>query len=675
MIQVLDDHTIDKIAAGEVVEKPASVVKELVENAIDAKAGSITVEISGGGIDFIRVTDDGIGISSEEVPTAFLRHATSKIVSDEDLKFIQTLGFRGEALASIAAVSCVEMITAKKGALTGTRIYIEGSKTLELEEVGAPQGTTIKVSNLFFNTPVRKKFLKSAQTEAATIIELMQQMALSRPDLSFHLIVNKQSKFHTTGNNDLKEVIYKIYGRSTTSCLIPIHIEQNDIMIEGYLGKPEVNHGNRNYENYFVNRRYVKSKYITNGIEEGYKAYMMLHRFPFCVLNIQIDSENVDVNVHPTKMQVRFSNNEIITSILISSIQKALKQEELIPQIIESDERMESKPQKAPEPFEKERIREIHLVSHNPIAPDELKTDSIKTDSKQIINSKSHTMNPDEEIAANKRFESIVFFEQEESPENANNNFSTEVLNQTANNNLKDVSDQNAPIEEKKQESILSESVIPDFIIENATQSRFLDDALLSGNEGRHFTIIGQIFKTYWLIEMNDKLYFLDQHAAHEKIKYEEFMNHFKCKTLNSQNIVPPLVLSLTPTEMEVFRNHKDIFDNFNFSAEEFGGNEVAIRAIPLDFYGYEIKDIFEAILKECSTINKADSLPIIEEKIATMACKAAVKGNMSLSMRSAEELMSKLMSLNNPYHCPHGRPTLISMSKYEIEKKFKRIL
>ena len=405
MIQVLDDQTIDKIAAGEVVEKPASVVKELVENAIDAKASAITVEINGGGIDFIRVTDDGIGISPEEVPTAFLRHATSKIVSDEDLKFIQTLGFRGEALASIAAVSCVEMITTKKGALTGTRIYIEGSKTLELEEVGAPQGTTIKVSNLFFNTPVRKKFLKSAQTEAAAIIELMQQMALSRPDLSFHLIVNKQNKFHTTGNNDLKEVIYKIYGRNSANCLIPLHIEQNDILIEGYLGKPEINHGNRNYENYFVNRRYVKSKYITNGIEEGYKAYMMLHRFPFCVLNIRIDSENVDVNVHPTKMQVRFSNNEIITSLLNSSIHHALSQEELIPQIQETDESKNDRREMIPEPFEKERIKEINAAKSNPVLQDDLKEAEDATKSNPFFADSINSVTKSDEEITNKRFE------------------------------------------------------------------------------------------------------------------------------------------------------------------------------------------------------------------------------------------------------------------------------
>lgn len=646
MIQVLDDQTIDKIAAGEVVEKPASVVKELVENAIDAKASAITVEINGGGIDFIRVTDDGIGISPEEVPTAFLRHATSKIVSDEDLKFIQTLGFRGEALASIAAVSCVEMITTKKGALTGTRIYIEGSKTLELEEVGAPQGTTIKVSNLFFNTPVRKKFLKSAQTEAAAIIELMQQMALSRPDLSFHLIVNKQNKFHTTGNNDLKEVIYKIYGRNSANCLIPLHIEQNDILIEGYLGKPEINHGNRNYENYFVNRRYVKSKYITNGIEEGYKAYMMLHRFPFCVLNIRIDSENVDVNVHPTKMQVRFSNTEIITSLLNSSIHHALSQEELIPQIQETDESKNDRVEMIPEPFEKERIKEINAAKSNPVLQDDLKEAEDATKSNPFFTDSINPITKPDEGITNKRFESIVFFDREKILENVNN-----------------------------EDSIPSEPAVEGFMIENATQSRFLDDALLLSKNRKQFTIIGQIFKTYWLIEMNDTLYFLDQHAAHEKIKYEEFMNHFKQKKLNSQNIMPPLIISLTPTEMEVFREHKDIFEDFNFQAEEFGGNEVAIRAVPLDFYGYEIKDIFEAILKECLTINHADSLTLIEERIATMACKAAVKGNMSFTLEAAEELMDKLMKLENPYHCPHGRPTLISMSRYEIEKKFKRIL
>lgn len=646
MIQLLDDKTIDKIAAGEVVEKPASVVKELVENAIDAKAKSITVEIKGGGIDFIRVTDDGCGIQANEVPTAFCRHATSKIVSAEDLNFIETLGFRGEALASISAVSCVEMITAVKDSLTGTRIYIEGSVTKEIEEVGAPQGTTIKISNLFYNTPARKKFLKSASTEASYIVEMMQHMALSRPDLSFKMLVNNQIKFHTSGNNDLKEVIYKIYGRETANCLVPIQINENGIQIEGYLGKPEINRGNRNCENYYVNRRYVKSKPISYGIEEGYKAYMMMHRFPFCVLHIMVDTETVDVNVHPTKMQVRLSNNESMTELLIKSIHTALKQEELIPDIKLVKDPEEEKIKASPEPFEKQRIKQEASAAETMFAIKEY-----------IPSQPVHDEKNDYKGYSNQ----IIFDDSFDTPEAKESTIVSESMNNTDNSTL---------YEEKK-----AEPEFPDLIIEKAEQTRFVESAILQEKNITKYQVLGQVFDTYWLVSMNDTLYFMDQHAAHEKIKYEEFIAKFKNKEILSQNLIPPCIVSLQPSEMEIYLSNQEVFRNLSFEIDEFGGSELAIRAVPLDFYGYQIHDIFYAIIEELSTVNNANSITIIEERIATMACKAAVKGNTAMTKEEAEELITKLMTLDQPYHCPHGRPTMVAMSKYEIEKKFKRIV
>lgn len=678
MIQLLDDKTIDKIAAGEVVEKPASVVKELVENAIDAKAKSITVEIKGGGIDFIRVTDDGCGIQANEVPTAFCRHATSKIVSAEDLNFIETLGFRGEALASISAVSCVEMITAVKDSLTGTRIYIEGSVTKEIEEVGAPQGTTIKISNLFYNTPARKKFLKSASTEASYIVEMMQHMALSRPDLSFKMLVNNQIKFHTSGNNDLKEVIYKIYGRETANCLVPIQINENGIQIEGYLGKPEINRGNRNCENYYVNRRYVKSKPISYGIEEGYKAYMMMHRFPFCVLHIMVDTETVDVNVHPTKMQVRLSNNESMTELLIKSIHTALKQEELIPDIKLVKEPEVEKIKAAPEPFEKQRIKQETSAAETMSAIKEY-----------IPSQPVHGENNDYKGYSNQ----IIFDDSLDTSELKETPIASESMDNTDNSTLSssiniDFSDEeskpvasfddeagfpitaNTSYEEKK-----AEPEFPDLIIEKAEQTRFVESAILQEKNITKYQVLGQVFDTYWLVSMNDTLYFMDQHAAHEKIKYEEFISKFKNKEILSQNLIPPCIVSLQPSEMEIYLSNQEVFRNLSFEIDEFGGSELAIRAVPLDFYGYQIHDIFYAIIEELSTVNNANSITIIEERIATMACKAAVKGNTAMTKEEAEELITKLMTLDQPYHCPHGRPTMVAMSKYEIEKKFKRIV
>lgn len=659
-IRLLDNQTIDKIAAGEVVEKPASVVKELVENSIDAGAKAITVEIKGGGIDLIRITDDGCGISVDELPKAFLRHATSKIQSDADLFYLQTLGFRGEALASIAAVSKVEMITKTKDSLTGTRITIEGGIQGEFEEIGAPDGTTILVRNLFYNTPARKKFLKSATTEGSYIMELMQHMALSMPSLSFKFVMNNAVKFHTSGNGDLKEVIYRIYGRDATKALIPVNVNQDGILIEGYLGKPELSRANRAFENYFVNRRYVRSPFIAKGIEEGYKGFMMQHQFPFCVLHINVDTTALDVNVHPTKMQVRMSNQEQLVLCLSEHIKACLSGKEMIPEAKLSTEEEVKEQLPVPEPFEKERLRALKEQETLKNVEKEvfLCPDSVKKDVKQ--NQPEHF------------FKREIFFEKEESDfiqeavtEKEESDFIHEAVTE------KEKSDFAQEILTEKEESVFTQELI----IEKPEQMSLFEQPLLTKEKRNEFRVLGQAFKTYWLIEYDEKLYFLDQHAAHEKVKYEEFIEKYKKHEMVSQNLAPSIVVTMSPTDALVYEQYKDVIRGFGFEIDSFGGAELMIRSVPMDLYGADAKEMLLAILEELATAHSADKIDFIENRIATQACKAAVKGNHAMSFEEVSALLDQLLTLENPYQCPHGRPTMFSMTKYEIEKKFKRIL
>lgn len=642
-IKLLDNQTIDKIAAGEVVEKPASVVKELVENAIDAGAKTITVEIKGGGIDLIRITDDGCGIPAKELSKAFLRHATSKINSDSDLFYLQTLGFRGEALASIAAVSQVEMITKTSNALTGTRIFVEGGEEKEIEEVGAPCGTTILVRNLFYNTPARKKFLKSAITEGSYIIELMQHMALSMPSMSFKLVVNNNVKFHTSGNADLKEVIYRIYGRDTINSLIPFNLEQNGISINGYLGKPELSRANRAFENYFVNKRYVRSDFISKAIEEGYKGFMMQHQFPFCVLHINIESTSLDVNVHPTKMQVRISNREELVRCLIDGIHNSLTGKEMIPEVKLVKEEVKATKIHTPEPFETQRLNEWKKESSLENSVPEIKENPSFENEHSIDDLQKH----------NKK--ELFFSDTDDNSETV----------------ISDVTEEKVGLEVLKPQSPFTKNII----IDKTEQLDLFENSLLTEKKRRNFNVLGQIFKTYWLIEFEDKLYVMDQHAAHEKVKYETFIKKYHDKEILSQNLSPAIVVTLSPSESGIYEEHKAIFMKFGFEIDSFGGNELMIRAIPLDLYGADPKEMFLAILEELNQFHYTNKIDIIEERIATMACKAAVKGNNFMTFQEISALLDQLLTLENPYHCPHGRPTMFSMSKYEIEKKFKRIV
>ena len=684
MIRVLDEETINKIAAGEVVEKPLNVVKELVENAIDAGSSMITVEIKGGGIDYIRVTDNGKGIPKNEVKTAFLRHATSKIATDEDLHYIRTLGFRGEALASIAAVSMVEMCTKTEEDIVGVRIVIEGGEVKEFEEVGAPIGTTIVVRNLFYNVPPRKKFLKSPAAEGAAIAETMQHMALSMPGLSFKFVQNGSVKFMTNGNGNLKEVIYRIYGKNTSDEVIPVMVEQDGIKVEGYIGRPSIARSNRNDENYYINSRYVKSKEISKGLEEGYKAFLMMHRFPFCVLHFSMDTTALDVNIHPNKMQVRMENPEIVVHLLSDHIHDALLEKDLIPQVKLVEETEKKEPVKAPEPFEVKRI-ENEKVSSSPVFADSTGTGTKEPE--KNAESVRNTELPDNETQTGRNTESShkntdIDTEKKSSgikPEE--HFFQKQIL-------FNDEEGAEVPVTfDSKVTGTLEEKVTGTLtpkvtgtqagtvIVEKPEQFTLYDPEFFAKESKEEFEVIGQIFDTYWLITLGNKLFFMDQHAAHEKIKYEEFMKKFKEGNLESQNLMPPCILTLKPSEYVLFDHNREAFANLMFEIDDFGQDAIAIRAIPTDLFGYSCEELFMDILEELAGVYSTKSLTTVEERIATRACKAAIKGNTPLTKETAKQLIEMLFTLENPYQCPHGRPTLFSMSEYELEKKFKRIV
>ena len=615
-IAILNQETIDKIAAGEVVERPCSVVKELVENAIDAGSTAITVEIKEGGISFIRITDNGCGIERDQVAVAFYRHSTSKIRSAEDLLTVKSLGFRGEALSSISAVARVELITKTYDELTGTRYVIEGSKELSNEEIGAPDGTTFIVKDLFYNVPARRKFLKTAQTEGSYISDMVEKLALSHPDISFKFINNNQTKLHTSGNGNRKDIIYHIFGREISSSLLEVKHECEYFKVEGFIGKPVITRGNRNYENYFINGRYVKSNILSRAIEEAYKSFLMQHQYPFTVLYFTFFSE-LDVNVHPTKMELRFDNNNEIYVELCDTIYAILSHKEMIHEVpVDST----SAPKKIvheykepiPEPFEKRRINEVRAAESRSVYGQSV-TSTVKNYSAT-------------EPAA-------------KAPETSTAYEPAQVVTGT-------------------------QQTLGDY-----------DKVFLTESSKKQFSIIGQLFKTYWLIEFEDKLYIIDQHAAHEKVLYEKTMARLANKDFTSQRISPPIVMTLDARESEMLEKYRPQIEQFGYEVEHFGGKEYMISAIPDNLFNIDMKDLFIEMLDDFSNATGRQTPDIITEKVASMSCKAAVKGNDKLTLPEINKLIDELLSLDNPYNCPHGRPTIISMSKYEIEKKFKRIV
>ena len=653
-IHVLDSETIDKIAAGEVVERPASVVKELVENAIDAGATAITVEAKEGGITFLRVTDNGSGMAGEQLRIAFLRHATSKIESAADLNHIGSLGFRGEALSSIAAVSRVEVITKTADGLTGTRMAMEGGTETDFEEIGAPEGTTFLVRNLFYNTPVRRKFLKQPATEGGYIADLMEHLAMSRPDISFKFVLGNQVKFHTSGNGDLKEVIYRIFGREVANALIPIQCKREGITVEGYLGKPVLVRANRNYELYYINGRFIKSSVIARAIEEGYKEYLMQHKFPMCVLHISMDAEAVDVNVHPTKMDVRFSNNLLVCETIRDMVHDVLSGKEMIPEASldtererrqqEEKEAVSLKKMKTPEPFEAKRTQAFLVEEERAVYRAEKEQKSFQTS--PVWQRVRNTPEKEEEPAQRKEPEADgeVFFVEEVKP----------AMQQ--------------PEPEIKRSDMEDD-------LQTAGQLNLFEEKLLTQDNRDRYRLIGQVFETYWMIQFEDKLMIVDQHAAHEKVKYERLMKQYHDRQVLSQTLFPPVVVSLSGQEEAVLQEYMGTFLELGFEVEHFGGSEYALRSVPVDLYGSDERALFLSVLDELSEDAVKRNPRVIEEKIASMSCKAAVKGNHRMSPQEAERLIDELLTLDNPYNCPHGRPTIVTISQYEMEKKFKRIV
>lgn len=643
-IQVLDQETINKIAAGEVIERPSSVVKELVENAIDAKATAITIEIKDGGISMIRITDNGSGIEGDEIAKAFLRHSTSKIRSVEDLLNVSSLGFRGEALSSIAAVAQIELITKTTDSFTGYRYVIEGGKEVSLEEVGVPDGTTFIVRNLFYNTPVRRKFLKTAQTEAGYVSSLIEHLALSHPDVSFRFINNNQNRLHTSGNMNLKDIIYSVYGRDITKSLIEMNAKTQDIEITGFIGRPLICRGNRSYENYYINGRYVKSGIITKAIEEAYKGYIMPHNYPFTAMHLKINPAILDVNVHPTKMELRFSKNDYVYNFVLNSVLSALKSGDLAPEVS-----LDTKT---------DRVNNtMSNVSYEPKVniPYTAKTDVSLSENNEAAALKQ----PELQSQKQSQQQSYQQSQQQSQPQISKPERLPEPYEIKRSNEMA-VRDNEQLYQVKKSE-------------ENRQFTMF-NTPLMNVDNKKKYRIIGQLFETYWLIEFEDKFYIMDQHAAHEKILYENTMKRLKERRMDSQMIMPPVVLELTMAQEQVLKIHMEAFTRIGFEIEEFGGNAYKVTGIPASLPNVDLKQLLIDMLDGLSEEYKKD-LDIITERVASMSCKAAVKGNNKLSFAEAEELIGKLMEAENPYNCPHGRPTLIMMSKYEIEKKFKRIL
>lgn len=695
-IALLNQETIDKIAAGEVIERPSSVVKELVENAIDAGASAITVEIKEGGTSFIRITDNGCGIEHDEVPLAFLRHSTSKIKSAEDLMCVHSLGFRGEALSSIAAIARVELITKTFDALTGTRYLIDGSKEVAMEEIGAPDGTTFLVKDLFFNTPARRKFLKTPQTEGTYISDMLEKLALSHPDISFKYINNNQTRLHTSGNGNRKDLIYHIYGRDIASSLLEVNYESELFSVSGFIGKPLINRGNRNYENYFINGRYIKSSILSKAIEEAYKSFLMQHQYPFTVLYFTFPGETLDVNVHPTKMELRFDNNKEIYRQLCDALYGVLSHRELIPDVPVDEKKAEDTvkhvyKESIPEPFEKRRINEIRSNAAQrverayksavptPVTVRE-NTDSFgqenrssivrESTSAQVQGKTGQTTSSGVKIIPvgetpvmglnqfpKSETTQAVLEQKKKTDLNGGSDCQNEIS--TLQKNVSEGQDTNtSPVEAPEQMTL--ESMSPDFLTRDAKKMH---------------RIIGQLFKTYWLIEYEDKLYIIDQHAAHEKVLYERTMARLHEKEYTSQAISPPIVLSLDAKEQEMLERYRKDIERLGYEIENFGGREYMISAVPDNLFSIDMKDLFIEMLDDFSNLTGRETPDLIMEKVASMSCKAAVKGNDALSLPEIDALIEELLTLDNPFNCPHGRPTIIAMSKYEIEKKFKRIV
>lgn len=683
MINVLDQITIDKIAAGEVIERPSSVVKELVENSIDSGATAITIEIKDGGMSFIRITDNGSGINRDEVRTAFLRHATSKLIKVEDLLELSSLGFRGEALSSIASVGQVELITKEKDSVCGIRYQIHGGREVSYEEIGCPDGTTIIVRNLFYNTPARKKFMKSPTTEMSYIYDLICRISMSHPEISFKFTANNTNKLFTSGNGKLKDIIYHIYGRDITSNLIEVNRKFNTLEISGYIAKPAVSRGNRSFEDYYVNNRYVKNPVITKAIEDAFRTFVMIHKFPFTVLNFKIDPAQIDVNIHPAKREMKFMNESDIYNYTYDTIREALLHRELIPEVTPGKQKPAEtlnhrNTGSAPEPFEKQRREQIGIkpaAVKEPERPYNIKPiikpennpyarilNRVPDQPQQIPNNpvsqQAQTQQSTQQLQPSQA-------EQAGAPQNeqgiqARQSVDGSTATQTKTTTPAEVAAPQPQVPEKE---------------EKYSQLDMFGTKMLSEEARPKHRLIGQVFKTFWLIEYDKKLFIMDQHAAHEKVKFEELMNNYRNKKAVPQYLMPPAIVTLTADEITFLNDNMEFFENLGYTIESFGGREYKLSSVPANLFGIDGRELFLEFIGELSENNKNSTITAFIAKLSTMACKAAIKGNTEISFKEADVLIDQLLKLENPYTCPHGRPTLISMTEAELEKKFKRIV
>ena len=717
MIKVLDQNTINKIAAGEVIEKPSSVIKELVENSIDSGATAVTVEGKGGGLSFLRVTDNGAGIKKDEVKLAFLRHATSKLVTVEDLLSISSLGFRGEALASIAAVAQVEMITKTADDVTGLRYQIHGGKEISSEEIGAPGGTTIIVRNLFYNTPARKKFMKTDPTEISYIYDLICRICMSHPEISFKFIANGTDKLFTSGNGKLRDIIYHIYGRDITSNLLEINAENDYMKISGYIARPCISRGNRSFEGYYVNHRYIKSAVLTKAIEDAFRTFVMIHKFPFTEINFQVRPDLLDVNVHPTKMELKFANSQDIYSFTYNAIRETLLFKELIPDVAPGkDPKPETFKQrdvgKAPEAFENKRreaivraeertVPQSQPEQHRPAEPqnqpEQLRSAETQTSPQQLCpiepQTSSQPVHPvieiiDETSSSNNKGSDVIDNNKMEKPAgnyiyaDRNNDLERAIVQNRNVVNESPAYTAPAParpsVTAATQDSTVSAASDAAYIEEAGKkyvqQDMFQEKFLTKEARAKH-RLIGQLFKTYWLIEYDGKFFIMDQHAAHEKVKYEELMENYKNKKIYSQYLMPPAVVTLSAAEIEFLHENMEMFEALGYQIENFGGREFKLNAVPDNLFGLDGRELFIDFIADASSSAKKVTIDTFIHKLSTMACKAAIKGNTEISFKEADALIDQLLKLENPYTCPHGRPTVISMTEAEIEKKFKRIV
>lgn len=733
-IVLLDQNTINKIAAGEVVERPAAVVKELVENAIDAGANAVTVEIKGGGIEFIRITDNGSGIEKEQVQIAFKRHATSKIRTAEDLLSVSSLGFRGEALASIGTVAKVELVTKTRGALTGSRYELDGGEEKTLEEIGCPEGTTFVVRNLFYNVPARRKFLKSVSTEASYINDLVERLAISNPGVAFKFMNNNQLKLQTSGNGNVKDIIYHIYGRDITANLLEVKNDTPAVKIEGFVAKPVVNRGNRNYMNYFINGRYIKSTIVNKAIEDAYKPYMMQHRYPMVALQFTIDSQFIDVNVHPAKLEIRFTNGQAVHQAIYQAVSDVLAGKNMIPEVSVGKEKKIEKPEvvkKAPEPFEQKRkFDEKTAVGKQIVEAAKVisQFEDIKKKQALLREESPYTVKKEKSLKTPKAWNGSVIPAEENVEETKNVEQNVPVaekngIQEQEKDGLIDSAKKTASAaleqflagkKSIKEEVSVEETAKTQNVLEKATEESAKiqniqgaigdatpniesveaepiwdktnskqeelfrtkeEEKFLSKEAKKHHKIIGQIFDTYWIVQYQDNMFLIDQHAAHEKVLFERTMKSLASKKITSQLLQPPMILSLSMREEQALKKHQEELGRLGFEIEAFGGREFSVRAVPANLFGVAQVELLTELLDSLTEEIKVKNADVILEKVASMSCKAAVKGNMKLSFMEAEALIDELMELENPYHCPHGRPVIVSMSKNEIEKKFKRIV